>query len=100
VHRDQVAAAFRTLSYLDGVSLPRRARAPALFSVALMDPIRSPWTPNGAYNHYGSGAAGVNKHIEVYEFNEHEGDAGHQPERQLRWLAALAAGTGSSRGAA
>jgi len=96
VHRDHVAAAFRTLSYLDGVSFACRATAPALFSVGLMDPISPPSTVYAAYNHYGSRAAGVAKEIQVYEFNEHEGGAGHQFARQLRWLAALAAGTGAS----
>jgi cephalosporin-C deacetylase len=37
VHRGDVEQAFRTLSYLDGVNFARRAGAPALFSVALMD---------------------------------------------------------------
>ena len=38
VERDEVAAAFPALSYLDGVTLARRAPAPAKFSVGLMDP--------------------------------------------------------------
>ena len=96
VHRAHVAAAFRTLSYLDGVSFARRATAPALFSVALMDPICPPSTVYAAYNHYGTRAGGIAKAIEVYEFNEHEGGAGHQLARQLPWLAALAAGTDAS----
>jgi cephalosporin-C deacetylase len=92
VHRSHVAAAFSTLSYLDGVSFARRATAPALFSVGLMDPICPPSTVYAAYNHYGSFTGGVTKDIEVYEFNEHEGGAGHQLARQLPWLAALTAG--------
>jgi cephalosporin-C deacetylase len=92
VHRSHVAAAFSTLSYLDGVSFARRATAPALFSVGLMDPICPPSTVYAAYNHYGSFTGGVAKDIEVYEFNEHEGGAGHQLARQLPWLAALASG--------
>lgn len=83
VHRDHVSAAFRILSYLDGVNFARRATAPALFSVALMDPICPPSTVYAAYNHYGSLAAGVLKEIDVYEFNEHEGGAAHQFARQL-----------------
>jgi cephalosporin-C deacetylase len=98
VHRAHVSAAFRTLSYLDGVNFARRATAPALFSVGLMDPICPPSTVYAAYNHYGSHAGGVSKDIEVYEFNEHEGGAGHQFARQLPWLAALATGAGSSPG--
>ena len=98
VHRAHVSAAFRTLSYLDGVNFARRATAPALFSVGLMDPICPPSTVYAAYNRYGSHAGGVSKDIEVYEFNEHEGGAGHQFARQLPWLAALATGVGSSPG--
>jgi cephalosporin-C deacetylase len=88
VHRAHAAAAFRTLSYLDGVSFARRATAPALFSVGLMDPICPPSTVYAAYNHYGAIAGGVDKEIEVYPFNEHEGGGGHQFARQLPWLAA------------
>lgn len=93
VHRAHASAAFRTLSYLDGVNFARRATAPALFSVGLMDPICPPSTVYAAYNHYGSLAGGVDKSIEVFEFNEHEGGGGHQFARQLPWLAALANGT-------
>ena len=39
VHRDKVDRTFRTLSYFDGVNLAKRATAPSLFSVGLMDPI-------------------------------------------------------------
>lgn len=96
VHRSHVMAAFRTLSDLDGVSFARRATAPALFSVALMDPICPPSTVYAAYNHYGSLAGGVAKAIEVYGFNEHEGGGGHQFARQLPWLATLAGGSSAS----
>jgi cephalosporin-C deacetylase len=92
VHREHVGAAFRTLSYLDGVNFARRATAPALFSVGLMDPICPPSTVYAAYNHYGERAGGVARSIEVYEFNEHEGGGGHQFARQLPWLAAIANG--------
>ena len=37
VHRDQVETALETLAYFDGAILGRRATAPALFSVGLMD---------------------------------------------------------------
>jgi cephalosporin-C deacetylase len=90
VHRAHAPAAFRTLSYLDGVNFARRASAPALFSVGLMDPICPPSTVYAAYNHYGSRVGGAAKSIEVYEFNEHEGGGGHQFARQLPWLAGIA----------
>jgi cephalosporin-C deacetylase len=93
VHRAHAKAAFRTLSYLDGVSFARRATAPALFSVGLMDPICPPSTVYAAYNSYGARTGGVAKEIEVYEFTEHEGGGGHQFARQLPWLSALAGGS-------
>ena len=92
VHRDHKAAAMRTLSYLDGVHLARRATAPTLFSVALRDPICPPSTVFAAYNHYGALAAErPDRAIEVYEFNEHEGGGGFQVDAQLRWLAGVLA---------
>jgi cephalosporin-C deacetylase len=36
-HRDRVEDTFATLAYFDAAVLARRATAPALFSVALMD---------------------------------------------------------------
>ncbi len=83
-HRDRVAAAFRTLSYFDGVNFARRAPAPALFSVGLMDDICPPSTVYAAYNAY----AGP-KEIEIYEFNNHEGGAAYQRLRQVAFLRQL-----------
>jgi len=82
-HRDQVERTFEVLSYLDGVNHAKRATAPALYSVALMDPVCPPSTVYAAANHYG----GPHVDIEVYPFNEHEGGAEFQRERQLVWLA-------------
>jgi cephalosporin-C deacetylase len=81
VHRDHVAAAFRTLSYFDVAVLARRATSPALLSVALMDPVCPPSTVYAAYNAY----AGP-KEIRVYPFNEHEGGQAFHEAEQLRWL--------------
>lgn len=90
VHRGAEETVFRTLSYLDGVNHARRATAPALFSVALMDPICPPSTVYAAYHHYGDRAAGrgeaPSREIVEYPFNQHEGGQAHQVERQLRWL--------------
>jgi cephalosporin-C deacetylase len=80
-HRDHVEAAHRTLSYHDGAVLARRANAPALFSVALMDEICPPSTVYAAYNHY----AGP-KEIVEYPFNDHEGGQGFHEVAKLRWL--------------
>ena len=82
VHRDAVAQTFTTLSYFDGVNFARRATAPGLFSVALMDPICPPSTVYAAANHYGAAVEVVE-----YAFNEHEGGQGIQWQRQAAWLA-------------
>ncbi|WP_291049166.1 acetylxylan esterase [Herbiconiux sp.] len=83
VHRDVEQQVFSTLSYFDGVNFARRATAPALFSVALMDGIVLPSTVFAAFNHY----AGAHE-IEVYPFNGHEGGQMHQWLRQAAWLPA------------
>jgi cephalosporin-C deacetylase len=87
IHRDQTDRVFRTLSYFDGVNFAARAKAPALFSVALMDETCPPSTVFAAYNHY----AGP-KEIEVYPFNGHEGGESIQTEIKMRRLAAAARG--------
>ena len=77
VHRDRVDAAFRTLSYCDGLNFAARASAPALFSVGLMDEICPPSTVFAAYNHY----AGP-RDIRVWPYNGHEaGERAQQAER-------------------
>lgn len=68
VHRDRADLVLRTLSYLDGVHLARRAHAPALFSVGLLDTVCPPSTVFAAYNRYGGP-----KDITVYPFNGHDG---------------------------
>ena len=82
VHRDRVADVFGTLSYFDGVNFAKRATAPALYSVGLMDPVCPPSTVFASFNHYAAPAE-----IEIYPFNEHEGGDGHHWVRQARWLA-------------
>jgi cephalosporin-C deacetylase len=81
VHRPRVDDVLRTLSYFDGVNFAKRAAAPALFSVALMDLICPPSTVYAAYNHYSG-----EKEIEVYRFNDHEGGESYQRQTQIRWL--------------
>jgi len=84
VHRDRAAEAASTLSYFDVAILARRARAPALFSVALMDETCPPSTVYAAYNSYGGP-----REIREYPFNNHEGGEGFHEIAQLRWLRAL-----------
>ena len=84
VHRDVEAQVFTTLSYFDCVNFAKRANAPALFSVALMDDIVPPSTVFAAYNAYSATAD-----IEVYPFNGHEGGQLHQWRKQISWLSGL-----------
>jgi cephalosporin-C deacetylase len=81
VHRERVAEVDRTLSYVDGVNFVRRATAPALFSVALMDATCPPSTVYGAFNAY----AGP-KEMLVWEFNGHEGGGILDEARALDFL--------------
>jgi cephalosporin-C deacetylase len=80
-HRDHVDRVHRTLSYFDGANLGRRAVAPALFSVGLMDQVCPPSTVYAAYNRY----AGP-KDIREYPFNDHEGGQGFHDVAKLAWL--------------
>jgi len=82
VHRGDAASVFETLSYFDGVNFARRATAPGLFSVALMDATVLPSSVFAAFNAYGAAAE-----IEVYEFNGHEGGQGQHWLRQISFLA-------------
>lgn len=97
VNREKVDQVLRTLSYVDGVNLGRRATAPAHFAVALRDTICPPSTVFAAYNHYGTRAgsaarsgsapgAGPDTEICVYPFNHHEGGDALHVRRQLTWL--------------
>ena len=84
VHRDRADAVFRTLSYFDGAVFARRATAPALFSVGLMDDIVLPSSVFAAFNRYG----GQDREIATYEYNGHEGGQVFHWQRQVAWLRA------------
>lgn len=89
-HRDHAAGVLEVLNYFDGVHFARRATAPALFSVALLDDVCPASTVFASYNAYGTvGPAVPEKSIEVYPFNNHEGGDEHQWVRQLRYLRGL-----------
>ncbi len=81
IHRDQVEAARRTLGFFDAAFLARRATAPSLFSVGLMDPICPPSTVYAAYNAY----AGERQIVE-YPYNEHDGGGVHHDVVKVEWL--------------
>ncbi len=85
VHRARVDDVLHTLSYFDAVNFAKRATAPTLFSVALMDLVCPPSTVYAAYNHYAGGRAG-GRDIEVYRYNDHEGGESYQRQAQIRWL--------------
>lgn len=87
VHREHEDAVWRTFSYLDGVSFARRARAAALFSVALMDGVCPPSTVYAAFNRWGLDAGGTPKQIDVYPYNGHEGGDAYRFAPTLDWLA-------------
>lgn len=87
VHRGAAERTFDTLSYFDGVNFARRATAPALFSVALMDPVCPPSTVYAARNNWGGTAE-----IIEYAFNEHEGGLGLQWQEEAAFLAEQLAG--------
>lgn len=82
VHRDHADTVWNTAAYFDGVNFARRVTAPALFSVALMDDIVPPSTVFAAFNRLAS----VDKAIEVYPYNGHEGGQGHQWRAQVQFL--------------
>lgn len=96
VQRGHVEQAFRTLSYVDAVNHARRATAPAIVSVGLMDQTCPPSTVYAAIHHYGTrtGDGPARPPVEVveYAFNDHEGGQGHQEARQIAWLAGLLGG--------
>ena len=87
VHRDVTEQVFRTLSYVDGVNFSKRAVAPSLWSIALMDDICPPSTSFAAYNRYGEGLGGSPKDVTVYPYNGHEGGGTHQLALQLAFVA-------------
>ena len=81
VHRDRTEQVLATLDLVDGVHHGARARAPSLWSVALMDDICPPSTVYAAHNAYG----GPTEMVE-YPFNRHEGGRQYHDERRLAFL--------------
>ena len=88
IHRNHTDIAFSTLAYFDAAGLVKHAKAPALFSVGLMDETCPPSTVYAAFNRYG-GQRQVEKRIVAYPFNDHEGGEAFQRVVQLEWLASL-----------
>jgi cephalosporin-C deacetylase len=80
-HPTDVDSIFNTLGYFDPAILVRRANAPAIFSVGLMDTICPPSTVYAAYNAYGG-----EKSIHEYPYNKHEGGHAVHQALQMQWL--------------
>ena len=80
-HRDKGDMVFKTLSYFDAMQFAARAKAPALFSTALMDATCPPSTVFAAFNHYKG-----EKDIKVYPFNLHDGGGSHHDLEKLKFL--------------
>lgn len=80
-HRDQEAAALRTLGYVDGVAFARRASAPARISVALMDQIVPPSTVVAAHAAYAGEAE-----LRVWRYNGHEAGGPDDDAEALAFL--------------
>ncbi|MDQ1049297.1 acetylxylan esterase [Streptomyces sp. V4I2] len=90
VHRGAEQAAYRTLSYLEGISFARRAQAPAHFGVGLRDTVCPPSGAYAAFNRYGELAdVDPSKEIHAYPYNGHEGGDAVHVRRQLDWLAGV-----------
>lgn len=87
VHRDRIDTVFSTLAYFDVAVLARRASAPALFSVGMMDTICPPSTVFAAYNAYGGP-----KEIIEYAYNEHDGGGELHQVAKVEWLRRLTVG--------
>lgn len=91
VFRGERERALTTLSYFDGVNFAKRAHAPLLMSVALMDMVCPPSTGYAAFNWYGASARpDAPKEMVIYPYNGHEGGHAHQTTRALEFVQSLA----------
>ncbi len=82
VKPDKVALVTEVLSYFDAVNFARSAKAPAYFSVSLMDEYVPASCVYSIFNVW----ANENKEIVVYPFAKHEGVGLHHLLKQHRWL--------------
>jgi cephalosporin-C deacetylase len=84
IHREKVEQVFSTLSYFDCMNLVTMAKAPALISIGMHDPICPPDTIFAMRNHYAGPVT-----TEIYEYNTHEGGSVAHQLVQAEWLSAL-----------
>ena len=81
---EKIDQAFATLSYFDTMNLVSMTRVQkAYYSVGLWDQVCPPSTVFASYNHL---PAAVDKSIEVYRYNGHEGGGALHEQRLLKWL--------------
>ncbi|MDA0335785.1 MAG: alpha/beta fold hydrolase [bacterium] len=81
---ERVEDAFRTLSYFDNMNLVTRTQVQkAYYSVGLWDDICPPSTVFASYNRLPSS---VERSIEIYRYNKHEGGGDLHEQRKLQWL--------------
>ena len=81
---ERIEQAFETLSYFDTMNLVGKVAAShAYYSIGLWDAICPPSTVYASYNWL---PEGVEKAIEVYPYNGHEGGGGLHQQRKLTWL--------------
>ncbi len=93
VHRGAETAAWRTLSYVEGISFARRAHAPAHFGVGLRDTVCPPSGTYAAFNRYAERAPTTPETVlHAYPFNGHEGGDAVHVRRQLDWLGRVLGG--------
>ena len=84
IHRTDSQVALDTLTYFDCMNLVTMAKADALISIGMHDPICPPDTVFAMRNHYAGPVT-----TRVWEFNMHEGGASDQNLVQAEWLSAL-----------
>jgi len=89
IHRTDSARALETLTYFDVMNLVTSAKAHALISLGMHDPICPPDTIFAMRNHYAGPVT-----TQIWEFNMHEGGASDQNLLQAKWLNELIAKEG------
>jgi cephalosporin-C deacetylase len=84
IHRTDSSQALETLTYFDCMNLVTMAKAYALISIGMHDPICPPDSIFAMRNHYAGPVT-----TQVWEFNMHEGGASDQNLLQAEWLGEL-----------
>ena len=83
-HRLEIEKVFETLSYFDCMNLVTMAKAPALISVGLHDPICPPETIFAMINNYSGPTT-----VKTWAYNTHEGGSVQHQLLQAEWLNTL-----------